>query len=276
MNLNASEQQHKSPLPHLNRYLPEEIRVHIEQTYYAKVEQQAKLDYAINDQDFLANPAEHVALYSDHGVVHVRDVAQNIIKVLDNIYGILIPAWDELELEILKAYGVMLAYIHDIGMRDFSAFGRAMHPEFAAQAVFSPAFDEIVDLIWTDNYGNMGWALTNLHKREVLQQEPKLVLRELLAMAVGHSKSKVPIEVLNDPAKLRSVMMQSISVELHHLYHEQRLSKAERKLKQARQQTQPQTLLDELSATLNAAQADQAQFLNSPTGPERDNQHLKL
>ena len=234
MDLKSSGQNHDNQFSQLNRYLSEEIRAQIEQNYYAKVEQQAKLDSLIKDKDFLADPMHHVGLYSDHGVVHVRDVAQNILQVLEVINGVLIPKTDNyIQFEGMKAFGVMLAYIHDIGMRDFSAFGRFMHPEFAAQEVFSPAFDDIVDVIWDDNCGNIAWGLVYFFEEGLLTQSPKLILREMLSLAVGHSKSKVPIAVLNNPAKLRAMMMQTISVNLQHLYHEQRVNKAKTKLQHA-------------------------------------------
>ena len=53
----------------------------------------------------------------------------------------LIPERGPLRLDFMKGYGVMVAYNHDIGMRDFSPFGRAMHPEFATQEVFGAAYD---------------------------------------------------------------------------------------------------------------------------------------
>jgi hypothetical protein len=47
-------------------------------------------------------------------------------------------------------------------MRDFSAFGRAMHPEFAAQAVFRGDFDDLVDAIYEENSGNAPWRALSL------------------------------------------------------------------------------------------------------------------
>ncbi len=217
-------------LSQLDRYLPKKIREQVEQNYYARVNQRAELDYAARNEEFLRNPLDHVVLYSDHGVVHVQDVATNILVVLDTINGVLIPHRNTVRLEFMKGYGVMVAYNHDIGMRDFSAFGRAMHPEFAAQEIFTPLFDDIVDTIWAENCGNVAWRLAHLAEIGALDQEPRLVLREMLAMSVGHSKSKVPIEVLNDTAQLRATMLKSIESNLHHLYHQQKVVKAAQKM----------------------------------------------
>src|SRR5918998_1218088 len=135
----------------LDRYLPASIRGHIEQHYYARINAQARLEQLLQDPEFLRDPAHHVALFADHGVVHVRDVATQILRVLDTINGVLIAARDESRLEFMKAYGVTVAYLHDIGMTDFSPFGRAMHPEFVAQIVFDAAFDGVVETLWNAN-----------------------------------------------------------------------------------------------------------------------------
>ncbi len=254
-----------------SRYLPQKIRTQIEQNYYARVNFQAELDYVARNEDFLADPLKHVALYSDHGVVHARDVAQNIIDVLEIANGVLIPKRDPHWLEFMKGYGVMLAFNHDIGMMDFSAFGRAMHAEFATQAVFSPVYDEILDIIWTENCGNVAWRLINLVKQNILNQDPKLILRELLSMSVGHSKSKVPIESLNDLKLLRGVMLTSVSTDLRHLYYEQKINKVRNKLAKAQQAGKDPATIQKLAQQLAQAETHQKDFLAQKTNPVNEN-----
>lgn len=260
-----------------NRYLSAEIRTHIEDNYYAEVERQAKLDYLIEDEEFLADPSRHVGLYSDHGVVHVRDVARNILQILETISGVLIPEADSyVRAEGMKAYGVMLAYVHDIGMQNFSAFGRTMHPEFAAQELFSPAFDEIIDVIWDDNCGNIAWGLVAFFDQGLLTQAPKLILREMLSLAVAHSKSKTPIAILNDPAAFRSLMTRTISVDLHHLYHDQMVARAEERLMQVRALPEDRVNPDQLEQLTSALQGVRSQrelFLASAQTPNRVNEN---
>lgn len=201
------------------RYLPEPFRAHIEQNYYARVNAQAHIEQFFNDPQFWASPGQHPALFSDHGVVHVRDVARRILLVLDTINGVLIPRRTPVDLEnFLYGYSVMLAYLHDIGMADLSAFGRAMHPEFAAHAVFTEAFDEWIDQLWTGNSGNVARRLTALSEKGILKRSPQIILRELLSLSIGHSKSKIPITVLDDPASLRAQMQHIISHSLRDLY----------------------------------------------------------
>jgi hypothetical protein len=209
-------------LSQLDPFLPEEIRTAIEQRYYARINEQASLEQLRFDPHFLNNPGRHVALFSDHGVVHVRDVAGQVLQILDTVNGILIPKRSRQQLAFMKGYGVMVAYLHDIGMVDFSAFGRAMHPEFASQAVFSPEFEPIIETIWLENCGNVAWRLSNLAAAGLLDQPPQLVLREMLAMSNCHSKSKTPIQVLNDPEKLRQLMCQIVMTDLRQLYRQQR------------------------------------------------------
>lgn len=208
-----------SPLDTFNRYIPEPIRVWIEQHYYAKVNAQAVLDQAVKDPTLWIDPANHVALFSDHGVVHMRDVIHQILGVLDTINGVLIPHRPPERLEAtMKGYGALVACLHDIGMADFSAFGRSMHPEFAAQAVFTTAFDGWVDRVWSANCGQLASTLTHFANSGALQAPPSVVLRELLALSMCHSKRKVPIRLLKDPATLRALMQATLATDLHTLY----------------------------------------------------------
>lgn len=203
----------------LNHQVPESIRVWIEQRYYAKVNAQAALAEAIKDETLWIDTANHVALLSDHGVVHMRDVVRQILHVLDVVNGVLIPARSPDRLEsVMKDYGALVACLHDIGMVDFSTFGRAMHPQFAAQAVFTTPFDEWIDMVWEANCGHFADELTAYEAAGALCVPAKLVLREMLALSMCHSKSKVPIALLNDPTQLRSLLQKVIKTNLYALY----------------------------------------------------------
>jgi len=213
-------------IPSPERYLSASVRKYIEQAYYARVEEQSKLENLIHNPSFMQDAAKNPALFSDHGVVHVRDVANQILRVLQIINGVLIPYRSVQHMEaFLYGYGVALAYLHDIGMSDLSAFGRAIHPEFAAQSVFDGSLDDVVATMWNDNCGNIAWYLSQLFKASVLKRDPEIVFRELLAMSVGHSKSKVPVTVLDDPAALRERMQAVLRHNLHHLHYQQQVAK---------------------------------------------------
>src|SRR5437879_5865438 len=89
------------------RYMPAEIRTGLEERYYGKINRQALLEWFLQDPAFLEDPATHVALYTDHGVVHVRDVARQILRVIDTVNGVLVPERTAGRLEFMKGYGVM-------------------------------------------------------------------------------------------------------------------------------------------------------------------------
>jgi hypothetical protein len=213
----------------LDPYLPQSIRARIEQAYYARVSEQGKLENLIQDPDFWHNAGAHPALFSDHGVVHVRDVAQRVLQVLKTINGILIPRRDESRMEcFMVGYGVLVAYLHDIGMSDLSAFGRAMHPEFAAQAVFSADLEDVIETMWAENCGEVTKRLTNLADNGILKRDPKIIFREQLALSVCHSRSKVPITILDHPTALRSHIQFILSHDLQDQYDRRHVTEGER------------------------------------------------
>jgi hypothetical protein len=79
--------------------------------------------------------------------------------------------------------------------------------------------------MWAENCGNVARHLTQLAKERVLKRDPKIIFRELLALSVGHSKSKVPITVLDNPAALRSQIQFILSHTLPYLYYQQQAAK---------------------------------------------------
>jgi hypothetical protein len=196
-------------------YLPDPIRAYLEAKFYAQINAQADFERLIQDPAFIADPLNHVGFFSDHGVVHVRDVTHQLFQILDAAHGVLIPERPRSRLDsFMKGYGEIVSYLHDIGMVNFSAAGRTLHAEFAAQWVYAPEFDNLLDVIWDENCGNIAWRLVKLANQGVLTQEPKLVLREMLAMSCCHSKSRVPIDVLNSSQHLRQVMQNMVGGEL--------------------------------------------------------------
>ena len=207
--------QEGSHQPYKN-YLPERIRSVIEQRYYSQIDNRGRLEQLLSDTSFSTSPHGHCALFADHGVAHARDIARQILQVIDCINGVLIPPRDMKRLEFMKGYGVQLAYLHDVGLCNLSAFGRLMHAYIVAQKVMSPEFDDLIQAIWEENAGNIRRELTNLSS---LKQDPKLVLREMLALAVCHSKSAIPVEVLCDPQLLRKAMLHCASIDLQALYN---------------------------------------------------------
>ncbi len=209
----------------VGHYLPGEFRHFIEDNFYKKVCEYGELENFQNDPGFYKNPSKHIALYTDHGVVHVRDVAVQTLEVLERANGILVPFRDKDELEFLKGYALLLAYLHDIGMCDFTALGRFMHPEFAAQFVFDAEFDEMFGLLWAKNAGNVPWMINSLFKDRYDENRIKIIFREILALSAGHSKSKMPVAILNDPKRLKKRMTTILSKPLGLLFFDQKIER---------------------------------------------------
>ena len=192
----------------------------VEQRYYAEVNRKARWEVLRDDPSFreaLLSATPHVGVFSDHGVVHVRDVARQALAVLSQVHGLLIPRRSPARLTSLQGLCVTLAYVHDVGMSNFSPLGRAMHPEFAAQCVFDPQQDDILEAIWQEDSGGLAGRLAVMEASGALAR-PRRVLREVLALSMGHSKSKVPIAVLNGGAQLRQTLMTTLSCDLGSLY----------------------------------------------------------
>ncbi len=212
-------------MSNLDQFAPPHIRALVEQRYYARVNEQARFEALIDDPAFLELGERHPGYFSDHGVVHMRDVAGQLLAVLDTSHGLLIPARSPERFRWMQGYGVLLACLHDIGMCDFSAFGRAMHPEAAAQAVYSPELADVMAAIWAEANGGPASRLLSLAEQGVLTQPADTVLRELLALSFCHSKSKAPITALNDPAALRALAVAAISTDLGRLHAVQQAAK---------------------------------------------------
>src|SRR5215213_4878124 len=210
----------------IHQYLPQSLCTWVEQRYYAQINAQARFEVLIEDPRFWQAPRAHVGMYSDHGVIHVRDVARQIVQLLGTIHGMLIPTRRPERFDpFMKGYGVTIAYLHDIGMVDFSPLGRSMHPEYAAQAVFTAQFDPWIETLVAENVGGMVARLQSLARSGALAQPPEIVLREMLALSMAHSKSKVPIAVLNDRATLRAIAQHSVGTALPTLYSRQQHAK---------------------------------------------------
>ncbi|MBK9051659.1 MAG: hypothetical protein IPL78_12285 [Chloroflexi bacterium] len=205
----------------VDTFLSPALQAVIEQKFYAQINQNCRLEQLLDDPAFLQQPNKHVGLFADHGVVHVRDVAQQVLTVLQTAHGVLIPIRTPERLARMQALGVLLAYWHDVGMVDFSAFGRKMHPERASQLIFAPDMDEWLAQVWQEDRGRVATTLTTLVQETGLTLAPPGLLREILALAMAHSKSKVPMACLNDATQLRTRVLFAAATDLQHQYNPQ-------------------------------------------------------
>src|SRR3954451_15924236 len=104
----------------LDPFLSRSVRTQVEDRYWRPIEAQATLEMLAQDPTFLADPGRHPAIFADHGVVHVRDVAIGLTRLLDTVNGVLLPYRPEPRHHFVQALGVGLAYLHDIGMVDMT------------------------------------------------------------------------------------------------------------------------------------------------------------
>ncbi|BBY22764.1 hypothetical protein [Mycobacterium stomatepiae] len=207
--------------------LPARIRELIERDYYSKVDASLTLEEVAKDPTFLEDPISHLALFTDHGVMHMRDVAHRIVDMIANVSGVKIDERPQLRLDFMTSYGCLLAYARDIGMSDLNPFGRAVHAEFGGHEAFGgAAFDEIVDILWEENIGNLAWRVLRLTNAGVFEGPPQPILRELASLGYAHSKSSVPASVLNGTNALRERMLHILSHPLEALYHAKRVTKS--------------------------------------------------
>ena len=121
------------------------VRDDLEDRFWRPIEAQATLEILRDDPDFLASPGTHPAMFADHGVVHVRDVAIGLVRLLETIDGVLLPRRPGPRRRFVEAYGVAAAYLHDVGMVDLTPVGRRTHAQFAAHAAFGPDVTPLVD-----------------------------------------------------------------------------------------------------------------------------------
>lgn len=199
----------------LDRYLPRPIRAHLEERFWRPIEAQATLEILRDDPAFLADPGRHPAIFADHGVVHVRDVAIGLIRLLDTIDGVLLPRRPASRQRFVQTLGVAMAYLHDIGMVDMTAAGRRVHALFAAHAAFGPDVGPLVEELLAQ--GPVRGRLDEVAGGAPFAVSPEIVVREMLAMCAGHSKSAVPADVLDDRSTLRRLQQRMVFTRLEDL-----------------------------------------------------------
>lgn len=196
----------------LDDHLPRPVRTYLEERFWRPIEAEATLEALAGDPAFLADPGTHPAMFADHGVVHVRDVAIGLVRLLDTIDGVLLPGRPADRHRFVQALGVATAYLHDIGMVDMSAVGRRIHALFAAHAAFGPDVGPLVDHLLEP--GPVRSRLDAIVARAPFATPLEIVVREMLSMSVAHSKSAVPAAVLDDRVALRRLLQRVVFTKL--------------------------------------------------------------
>jgi hypothetical protein len=196
----------------LDAHLPRPVRTYLEEHLWRPIEAQATLEVLSDDPSFLADPGHHPAIFADHGVVHVRDVAIGLIRLLDTVNGVLLPSRPPERQRFVEAVGVATAYLHDIGMVDMTPAGRRIHALFAAHAAFGPDVTPLVEHLLAP--GPVRTRLDDVADRTPFETSLEIVVREILSLSIAHSKSAVPAGVLDDRVSLRRLLQRVIFTSL--------------------------------------------------------------
>lgn len=181
----------------LDTHIPRDLRLLLEDSLWRPIESRSTLEVLCEDPVFLADPGSHPAMFADHGVVHVRDVATGVVRLAETMNGLLLPERPPERVTFMQTLGVALAYIHDVGMVDMTPVGRAVHAVYAAHVAFTPDVDPLVGHLLAA--GPVRERLEAIERAAPFVVGVDTVVREALSLAAAHSKSTVPGDVLADP-----------------------------------------------------------------------------
>ena len=193
--------------------MPEDVRTILEQRFWQTVEENSTLEAFCRDETVLSTVDGHPALFSDHGIVHARDVAAGTLELADVLEGGFLPARPPDRREFVAALAVLMAYIHDVGMNDPTREGRRVHSIYAAQVPFADAIEDVLARLW-ETGGPVVSRIEGVGAVAPFRAPHDVVLRELAALAFGHSKSMVPATLHGDFARLRKALLRAVFVEL--------------------------------------------------------------
>ena len=182
----------------LDDWIAPDLRAVVEDRFWAPIEQLTSLEAMVADPLFATDAGRCLALYSDHGPNHARDVAARAATLSEWAFGALFPDRPDGRAQLVTGAAVLMALIHDVGMCVVPPVGRRLHAQYAAQLVFSPAFSDVMDELLRTDAGRLRTGL----ERAGVADVPR-VAREVLACAVAHSKSTVPAALLDDRAGFR-------------------------------------------------------------------------
>ena len=197
----------------LDRFLSPEIRARLEERYWRPIERATIAESFMVDETFFADPGVHPGTFSDHGVVHVRDVARRAARLVGLLDGGLLPSRPVERRHLVEGSAVLMTYLHDIGMVAATPAGRRVHPQFAAQTALGVGFDDLAEQLWSTDAAGLRTRIEAVGLATAAVPGD-VVLREVLALSLCHSKSAVPAQLLDDPAALRALMVRGAFTDL--------------------------------------------------------------
>jgi len=253
--------------PIVKSVIPAHICTMITEQYYANIPTKTDFEHVVHDKDFIDGAKKSVTLFGDHGLHHVTNVAEQVPLILKSILRVYIPKREAKRLDFIERYGILIGFIHDIGMSDVTKFGRTMHGEFVAQEIFQPRFQPIFRALWEENVGNIPWTLLSMYHRGCFKQSPELIFREMLSLSVCHRKTLVPINILNNPQKLQKQMQYYIANTLHYQYYQNQIINATNALTEAKQTNRGD--IAKLTAALATAKNNLEHASRKEVSPEK-------
>jgi hypothetical protein len=197
----------------VDRCLSKDLRSILEERFWRRVEEVSTLEAVSGDGWVISTLGLHPALFADHGIVHVRDVAAGVVELAGIADGTLLPQRPADRQDFVVGLAVLIAYIHDAGMQDSTPEGRRIHALHAAQIPFSGEMDDVIAQLLACG-GSVASRIDAVKAVAPFGVPNDVVLRELTSLAVGHSKSTVPSALYADYAGFRRAMQRAILIGL--------------------------------------------------------------
>src|SRR3954454_17379982 len=134
----------------IDRHLAAELRSVLEERFWRPMVDGSTLEALRDDHALGRGSYGHPALFADHGIVHVRDVAAGVVDLAATVHGSLLPRRPSDRGEFVVGLAVILAYVHDVGMYEPKTTCRLFHALYGSQFPFSGAMDDVIDRLRAD------------------------------------------------------------------------------------------------------------------------------
>src|SRR5512133_3335307 len=193
--------------------LSRDLRSILEERFWRPVEEVSTLEAVSGDGWVISTLGLHPALFADHGIVHVRDVAAGVVELARTANGTLLPPRPPDRQDFVVGLAVLIAYIHDAGMHDPTPEGRRIHALRAAQIPFSGEMDDVIAKLLARGAPVVS-RIDAVSAVAPFRVANDVVLRELTSLAVGHSKSTVQSALYADYPGFRRALQRAVLIGL--------------------------------------------------------------
>ena len=192
----------------IDRYLPEDVRAILEERFWHTVEEKSTLEAFSGDRTIASARRTRIRRSSaiTGSFTPVTSPPARSSSPTSSTAGSS-PRGRSTAGSSSRLSAVLIAYIHDVGMNDPTREGRRVHAIYAAQMPFSGAMDDVLARLW-ESGGPVVSRIGSVGAVDPFRVPDDVVLRELAALALAHSKSMVPATLHADFSRLRSVLQQ--------------------------------------------------------------------